>query len=90
MRRGVSKRQYQKRKAAALVEKPPKSPKMTMTSIMNRRREGLPLNAEEAAMYAEYREKKTEYQREWRNENDGYYRDYKQKRKAEMANAVGQ
>ena len=47
---------------------------------MNRRREGLPLNAEETAMYAEYREKKTEYQREWRNENDGYYRDYKQKR----------
>ena len=64
--------------------------KMTMKSIMNRRREGLPLNAEEAAMYTEYREKKTEYQREWRNENDGYYRDYKQKRKAEMAVAVGQ
>jgi len=91
MRRGVSKRQYQKRKAAAaLVEKPPKPPKMTITSIMNRRREGLPLNAEETAMYAEYREKKTEYQREWRIENDGYYREYKQKRKAEMANAVGQ
>ena len=90
MRRDVSKRQYQKRKAAAaLVEKPPKSPKMTITSIMNRRREGLPLNAEETAMYAEYREKKTEYQREWRNDNDGYYRDYKQKRKTTMAVAVG-
>ena len=27
---------------------------------------------------------------EWRSENDNYYRDYKKKRKAEMANAVGQ
>jgi hypothetical protein len=91
VRRGVSKRQYQKRKAAAaLVEKPPKPYKMTMTSIMNRRREGLPLTDEETAVYNAYREKKTEYQREWRSENDNYYRDYKKKRKAEMANAVGQ
>ena len=91
MRRGVSKRQYQKRKAAAaLVEKPPKPYKMTITSIMNRRREGLPLTDEETAVYNAYREKKTEYQREWRSENDNYYRDYKKKRKAEMANAVGQ
>jgi len=63
--------------AAELVEKPQK---LFMTDIVKKRQEGLPLTSEETAAYGEWRAKKSEYQREWRENNEGYFREYSRKR----------
>ena len=73
----------------AKAEQNPKPPKLFMTDITKRRQEGLPLTPEEEEAYALWREHRREYQREWREKNSGYYRDYKRNRKAENVQAVG-
>ena len=72
----------------------PQPQKMFITDIVKKRQEGLPLTSEETDAYDEWRAKKSEYQREWRENNEGYFREYSRKRyhekKAEMSEAVGQ
>jgi len=84
-RRALGNGWYAKTRAA----KPEKPKKLTMTSIMERKRNGLPLTPEETAFYEAWRKKKTEYQQEWRDKNIGYYRNWYRKNKAENAETVG-
>ena len=85
-RRVLGNNWYAKTRAA----KPEKPKKLTMTSIMECKRNGLPLTPEETVFYEEWRKKKTEYQQEWRDKNIGYYRDWHRKNKAENKDTVGQ
>ena len=80
------------RRAKNLVYTPRTGP--NLEDIKRRRHDGLPLTPEETAVYDAWRERKSEYQRECREKNEGYHREYSRQRyqgkKVEMAEVVGQ